>query len=191
MIISGKGLARALKRAYKSGGYSILRIGDDLCIYTDEWFVRAVRKELPNEVHSTIMNHAGCAYLDEPMPLHIAKDEEPQILMNDVAEQELAYWVEVTRGTFVNFSIVSIGNVQLFQERSIAGECYGIKDTVLELLEDDVLHTASGVVWAGPRIAWGVDGEQVVCKAYRAMTDPTATEDFKKIWMALENTLLQ
>lgn len=191
MIINEKGLVRCLNRAYKRKGYSLLRLGDDLCIYTDEWFVRAVRKDIPNEVHSAIMKHAGCAYLDEPMPLRIIKDMEPQILMHDVAKEDLAYWTEATEGTFVKRSIVSIGEVSLFQESGEVGECYGVYDAVLDLLEPDVLHASSGVVWAGPRVAWGADGEMVVCKAYRAMTDPTATEEIKTIWAALEGIYLQ
>lgn len=39
MLINEKGLVRAIKRAYKSGGYTVANLGTDMAIYTENWFV--------------------------------------------------------------------------------------------------------------------------------------------------------
>lgn len=38
MLINEGGLIRAIKRAYKAGGYTVLNTGNDVAIYTDHWF---------------------------------------------------------------------------------------------------------------------------------------------------------
>ena len=37
MLINEGGLIRAIKRAYKAGGYTVLNTGNDVAIYTDHW----------------------------------------------------------------------------------------------------------------------------------------------------------
>ena len=41
MLINEGGLIRAIKRAYKAGGYTVLNTGNDVAIYTDHWFAMA------------------------------------------------------------------------------------------------------------------------------------------------------
>ena len=43
MLISEKGLVRAIKRAYKNSGYVVMNTGDAVAIYTENWFVLANR----------------------------------------------------------------------------------------------------------------------------------------------------
>lgn len=43
MLINEGGLIRAIKRAYKAGGYTVLNTGNDVAIYTDHWFAMANR----------------------------------------------------------------------------------------------------------------------------------------------------
>ena len=47
MLINEGGLIRAIKRAYKAGGYTVLNTGNDVAIYTDHWFAMANRALLP------------------------------------------------------------------------------------------------------------------------------------------------
>lgn len=54
MLINEGGLIRAIKRAYKAGGYTVLNTGNDVAIYTDHWFVMANRALLPRKVLATI-----------------------------------------------------------------------------------------------------------------------------------------
>lgn len=37
MLINEGGLIRAIKRAYKAGGYTVMNTGNDVAIYTDHW----------------------------------------------------------------------------------------------------------------------------------------------------------
>ena len=55
MLINEGGLIRAIKRAYKAGGYTVLNTGNDVAIYTDHWFVMANRALLPRKVLATII----------------------------------------------------------------------------------------------------------------------------------------
>ena len=55
MLINEGGLIRAIKRAYKAGGYTVLNTGNDVAIYTDHWFAMANRALLPRKVLATIV----------------------------------------------------------------------------------------------------------------------------------------
>lgn len=59
MLINEGGLIRAIKRAYKAGGYTVLNTGNDVAIYTDHWFAMANRALLPRKVLATIVEHMG------------------------------------------------------------------------------------------------------------------------------------
>ena len=59
MLINEGGLIRAIKRAYKAGGYTVLNTGNDVAIYTDHWFAMANRALLPRKVLATIVEHVG------------------------------------------------------------------------------------------------------------------------------------
>ena len=51
MLINEGGLIRAIKRAYKAGGYTVLNTGNDVAIYTDHWFAMANRALLHRGTH--------------------------------------------------------------------------------------------------------------------------------------------
>ena len=42
MIIEEKGLVKAIKIAYRHGGYTVLNQGGEVTIYTEGWFVRCL-----------------------------------------------------------------------------------------------------------------------------------------------------
>jgi len=185
MIISEKGLARCLKRAYKSGGYTLREVGSNLCIYAADWFIRVPWRDLPKKALAVIVEHAGYTYVGASA-LHIAKDEEPQEQLEEMVDEELQAWMEATEGEYASFVPVTFKNLQLLQIHGGAGQCYGIKPTALELLEDDVLENAKCVMWGGPRAVWAADGELVICRAVRYANDPTALPKDMLIWKALE-----
>ena len=189
MIISEKGLARCLKRAYKSGGYTLREVEYDLCIYTADWFIRVPWKNLPKKALAAIVEHAGYAYVGASA-LHIAKDEEPQEKFEEIVDEELGWWMEPTKGDFAGYVPITFKSLQMFQTRDGAGECYGIKTGTLDLLEDDAMQLGVVTIWDGYRAVWAGDGELVICRAARLSTDPTATESDKAIWKALEGVNL-
>lgn len=185
MNISEKGLARCLKRAYKSGGYTLRELDNHLCIYAADWFIRVPWRELPKKALAVIVEHAGYTYVGASA-LHIAKDEEPQEQLEQMVDEELQAWLETTDSVYATFVPVTFKNLQLLQVHGGAGQCYGVKPTALELLEADVLEVGRSVVWGGPRVMWSADGELVICKAVRLANDPTAGAKDKLIWKALE-----
>ena len=54
MIIEEKGLVKAIKIAYRHGGYTVLNQGGEVTIYTEGWFVRCLWPKLPRKALATI-----------------------------------------------------------------------------------------------------------------------------------------
>ena len=89
MLINEGGLIRAIKRAYKAGGYTVLNTGNDVAIYTDHWFAMANRALLPRKVLATIVEHMGMIP-EKDMPTSIIKDTEPQLVLRETAADDSA-----------------------------------------------------------------------------------------------------
>lgn len=185
MIIKEAGLVRCLKRAYKSGGYTLREVDNNLCIYAADWFIRVPWRELPNKALAVIVEHAGYTYVGASA-LHIAKDEEPQEQLEQLVDDELSEWMDQTDSDVVRCIPFTFKNLQLLQVLGGEGQCYGVKPSALDLLDDDVLAVRSAVVMDGPRIIWRAEGELVICKAVRYANDPTAQAKDMMIWKALE-----
>jgi hypothetical protein len=88
MLINEGGLIRAIKRAYKAGGYTVLNTGNDVAIYTDHWFAMANRALLPRKVLATIVEHMGMIP-ERDMPTSIIKDTEPQLVLRETAAEHI------------------------------------------------------------------------------------------------------
>lgn len=97
MIISEKGLVRAIKRAYKNSGYVVMNTGDAVAIYTENWFVLANRALLPRKVLATIVEHMGMIP-EKDMPTSIIKDTEPQLVLRETAADDMDHWRGGDRG---------------------------------------------------------------------------------------------
>lgn len=91
MLINEGGLIRAIKRAYKAGGYTVLNTGNDVAIYTDHWFAMANRALLPRKVLATIVEHMGMIP-EKDMPTSIIKDTEPQLVLRETAADDMDHW---------------------------------------------------------------------------------------------------
>lgn len=185
MIISEKGMARCLKRAYKSGGYTLREVGNDLCIYATDWFVRVPWRKLPKKALAAIVEHAGYTYVGASA-LHIAKGEEPQEQLELMVDEELSEWLEDTSREVAKCVPVTFKNLQLLQVVGGAGQCFGVKQTCMELLESDVPENSSAFVLDGPRVVWFAEEELVICKGVRYANDTTALPKDMLIWKALE-----
>lgn len=97
MLISEKGLVRAIKRAYKNSGYVVMNTGDAVAIYTENWFVLANRALLPRKVLATIVEHMGMIP-ERDMPTSIIKDTEPQLVLRETAADDMDHWRGGNRG---------------------------------------------------------------------------------------------
>ena len=84
MLINESGLVRAIKSAYKHGGYTVNNQGDTMDIYTETWFVKCKRAMLPRKALATIVEHMGMIP-DENGPVSIGKDGDPQQVIQDLS----------------------------------------------------------------------------------------------------------
>ena len=93
MLINESGLVRCIKRAYKSAGYAVAAEGDCMTIYTEQWYIQCKRAAIPRKVLATIVEHMGM--IPDTEPVSIVKDGEPQLIMPEVAADEIEHWVSL------------------------------------------------------------------------------------------------
>ena len=67
MLINENGLVRAIKNAYKAGGYIVNNLGDTMAIYTDAWFIKCHRAILPRKALAVIVEQD--VYKRQPMDI--------------------------------------------------------------------------------------------------------------------------
>lgn len=183
MLINEGGLIRAIKRAYKAGGYTVLNTGNDVAIYTDHWFAMANRALLPRKVLATIVEHMGM--IPDTEPVSIVKDGEPQLIMPDVAADEIAHWRTGERTDAVTMATVIMQGYQIFQPDG-GGACYGVSLLDLAIMERDMVEHGAAAVIDGDRLLWRGDTEVVAMGAVRKARSSWAKEWERAVWNALE-----
>lgn len=183
MLISEKGLVRAIKRAYKNSGYVVMNTGDAVAIYTENWFVLANRALLPRKVLATIVEHMGM--IPDTEPVSIVKDGEPQLIMPDVAADEIAHWRTGERTDAVTMATVIMQGYQIFQPDG-GGACYGVSLLDLGIMEREMVEHGAAAVIDGDRLLWRGDTEVVAMGAVRKARSSWAKEWERAVWNALE-----
>ena len=185
MLINEAGLVRAIKRAYKNGGYVVMNHGDAVSIYTETWYIQAHRALLPRKALATIVEHMGMIP-EADTPTSIMKDGEPQLVMKDVAMDDMAHWRSGERGEEVTMVPVIMQGYQVYQPPG-GGTCWGVPLYYLDMLERDAAeHTGADVV-DNDRLLWEADGEAVVIDAVRKAKSSWAKEWERAVWTALES----
>lgn len=184
MLINEAGLIRAIKRAYKSGGYAVVNNSETMAIYTENWYIQASRAILPRKVLATIVEHMG-VIPEAGVPISILKDEDPQLIMREVATDEIARWRGGERGEEATLVPVIMQGYQIFQPPG-GGACWGVPLSLLDMIErDPAEHTAADVV-DNNRLLWEADGEAVVIGAVRKAKSGWAKAWERAVWEALE-----
>ena len=92
MIIEEKGLVKAIKIAYRHGGYTVLNQGGEVTIYTEGWFVRCLWPKLPRKALATIVEHMGMIP-DDGEAVAIEKDDQPQAIMAGIVSDDVDGWM--------------------------------------------------------------------------------------------------
>ena len=92
MIIEEKGLVKAIKIAYRHGGYTVLNQGGEVTIYTEGWFVRCLWTKLPRKALAIIVEHMGMIP-DDGEAMAIEKDDQPQAVMAGIVSDDVAGWM--------------------------------------------------------------------------------------------------
>lgn len=149
MLINEGGLIRAIKRAYKAGGYTVLNTGNDVAIYTDHWFAMANRALLPRKVLATIVEHMGMIP-EKDMPTSIIKDTEPQLVLRETAADDMDHWRGGDRGEEVTMVPVIMQGFQIYQPPG-GGACWGVPLYLVDMIErDPAEHIGADVIDKDP-----------------------------------------
>ena len=184
MLISEKGLVRAIKRAYKNSGYVVMNTGDAAAIYTENWFVLANRALLPRKVLATIVEHMGMIP-ERDMPTSIIKDTEPQLVLRETAADDMDHWRGGDRGEEVTMVPVIMQGYQIYQPPG-GGACWGVPLYLADMIERDPAEHIGADVIDKNRLLWEADGEAVVINAVRKACSGWAKEWERAVWNALE-----
>lgn len=115
MIIEEKGLVKAIKDAYRHGGYTVLNKDGDVAIYTEGWFVRCQWNKLPRKALATIVEHMGMIP-DTGEAVSIEKDDQPQAVMAGIVSDDVTRWMGGEEASMATYVPVMFQGYQLFQE---------------------------------------------------------------------------
>lgn len=184
MLIHEAGMVRAIKRAYKTGGYVVVNEGDALHVYTDTWYIQTSYSLFPRKALALIVEHSGMIP-EANVPTKIEKGEEPQVVMDETIRDEMTHWRTGERGEDVTMTSVIILGYQIYQPPG-GGGCYGLPLECLEMMERDAAEQAAGEVVDGCRLLWEADGETLVIGAVRKTKSSWAKEWEQKVWAAME-----
>ena len=182
-IIQEKGLVRAIKGAYRHGGYNVLNLDGDVVVYTEEWCVRCPWNKLPRKALATIVEHMGM--IPDTAPMSIIKDGDPQLIMPDVAMDETSHWRTGERTDTVTMATVIMQGYQIFQPEG-GGACYGVSLSDLEIMEREIAEHGQATVVDGDRLLWCGDNEVVALDTVRKARSSWAKEWERAVWNALE-----
>lgn len=185
MLINEAGVVRAIKRAYKGGGYTVNSQGGVMAIYTQSWYIQARREVMPRKVLATIVEHAGMIP-GENEPINIMKDWEPQLVIPETAAEEMSAWRVGEHGDNVDLVPVIMQGFQIFQTAEGAGACWGVPLFHLGMIERDAAEHQGAIVVANDRLLWDDDGEAVVVEAVRKAKSGWARAWERAVWEALE-----
>lgn len=185
MLIDESGLVRAVKSAYKHGGYTVANQGETVAIYTESWFIRCRRAMLPRKAMAAIVEHTGMIP-NEKNPVYIQKYQETQVVMEDVAQADMDRWIAGQRGGDVTMVPVIMQGCQIFQVTD-GGPCWGVPVSYLNIIERAVAEHSSAEVVDKERLLWLDDGETVALGAVRKAMSGWAREWERAVWNALES----
>ena len=118
MLINEAGLIRAIKRAYKAGGYTVANHGDAISIYAQTWYIQINRALVTNKVLATIVEHMGMIP-EVDAPTSVMKDQEPQLVLAEVAADDMAHWRSGQRGEEVTMVPVIMQGYHMCTARSM------------------------------------------------------------------------
>lgn len=183
MLINETGLTRAVKRAYKSGGYTVNIKDGIMSIYTKFWYIHARREIMPRKVLAAIVEHAGMIP-GENEPTNIMKDLDPQMVIPETAEEEMSVWRIGERGDCVDVVPVIIQGFLIFQAEE--GACWGVPLSHLGMIERDAVEHYGAIVVGNDRLLWHDDGEAIAVKAVRKAKSGWASAWERAVWEALE-----
>ena len=183
MLINEVGFVRAIKRAYKNGGYTVINRDGKITIYTAKWCVQTSRKDLPRKALAAIVEHMGM--IPDQEPVYIIKDEDPQTVMAETAAEDMNRWRLGEDGDVVDMVPVIMQGLQIFQAKD--GPCWGIPLPCLSMIEQDEAEYYGATVVDNDRLVWEDNAEVIAVEAVRKAKSGWAKAWEKAVWEALES----
>lgn len=183
MLINETGAVRAMRRAYKGGGYTVNVQDGIMAIYTQSWYIQARREVMPRKVLAVIVEHAGMIPGNNE-PASIMRDMEPQLVIPETAAAEMNNWRTGERGEDVDLVPVIMQGFQIFQ--APGGACWGIPLSCLGIVERDAAEHDSAIVVENCRLLWDGGEEVVAAEAVRKARSGWARTWERAVWEALE-----
>lgn len=185
MLINEAGLVRAIKDAYKTGGYTVNNQDGAMAIYTQHWYVQARREVLPRKALATIVEHMGMIP-DEQAPVYIIKGDDLQTVMEEIAAEDLTHWRSGNSSARVDMVPVIMQGYQIFQAGAGGGACWGIPLSFLGMIERNEAEHYSPDVIDDNRLLWKDDTTAIVVEAVRKAASRVAKAWERAVWQALE-----
>lgn len=184
LLINESGLVRAVKYAYKHGGYSVSVEDGMVSIYAEQWFVRCKWEKLPRKVLCAIVEHMGM--IPDDVPMFIEKDGQPQTIMENTFQEDMARWTTGEKGANVTYAPVIMQGLQVYQTEG-GGPCYGVSLLSLEILDQVPAELNPATVVDSSTLMWEKDDEAVVIMAVRKAVSSWGKAWEKAVWTALES----
>lgn len=185
MIINESGLVRAMKQAYRTVGYTVYRTGDYLGIYTHCWYVYCQADQVPRKVLGAIVEHMGMLPA-EGQASSIEKDEAPQMVLPEIANQDIEQWMGGWSGEEAAYTPVTFQGYRIVQELN-TGACYGFLESHLDIVFD--VYAIRSTELMNRKILYKGEEGGVVIMAARTSSDLMEPWE-RDIWARLEGTHL-
>lgn len=183
MIISEKGLTKALKKAYKAAGYVLVNSPDQVIIYTRDWYIRASWPKFPVKALATIVEHMGSLPAEEG-GLEIIDGAEPQHIMAEKVGEDVAFWESDAEAVaMAGITPMTFMGATVFQTPARA--CYGIPPMSLGIVEPDVIEKDAATVMKDYRLKWTAEDEKAVVLSVRPSENYEAGF-VRDVWTSLE-----
>lgn len=166
MIICDSGLAKALKRAYRGGGYTVARDGDHIWLLASNWFVQCRKNDFPRRALGTIVEHIGLVP-DKGEAYFAHKETEPQTSIFAEIEHEKELWVGGENIEVVGMTHMTFKGARIFQALGNIGEkpVFAVSQINLTILEPDVTVMSNLAIADSARLLIHGDHETVVIAA--------------------------
>lgn len=183
MIINEKGIVHAIKDAYRANGYNVLNMDGQVVVYTEDWYIRCDWKRLPRKALATIVEHMGMVP-DSTDAVTIRYKEEPQVVMPEIVESDLAGWSEGEATGQATMVPIMFQGMQFYQKPG-GGQCYAVDPLGLAIVERGIATFNTAIIVENNRMSWSHENERVIlsvqhCGEYW----PQGWE--RDVWIALE-----
>lgn len=163
MTINEAGLTRGLKRAFRAGGYTVARNGDNIWLLATDWYVECTKDLFPRRALGAIVEHIGFLP-DAGEAYHVIKNDDPQMVLFEETEQQREMWTGAAQTMDAVRTNLTYKGVRIFQALGgLEGNAvFGAPEPDLALLEPVVPKEVKAIVADRSRLLYYEDEERVV-----------------------------